>query len=1060
VQALASLRFTVILFSLAMVLVFFGTLGMMHESIEETMKRYFRSWFVMIDLRAITDFGKVFLGFGETAYLPGKFPFPGGYVIGWLMFVNLAAAHAVRFKLTWKRSGIFLLHAGVIVLLAGEFFTGQFAQETRMMIREGDSSRYMIHLNDYELAVVDPSSPDHDDVVVVPGELILEKGKSQWASHPDLPFDVQLVEEHPNARLKGLKPDEKPVATKGMGLHEAIDPQPKVKGTDSGGDVNYPALYLTLRDKSGADLGTYLFSTLSERQQDVTVGGKTYKVSYRFQRDYKPYTVIVDKAENDFYPGTDIPKDYASTVRVIDPESGEYGPVRIWMNHPMYYKGETFYQSSMSKPDDLGKKITGLQVVVNPAWTFPYFACTMVGLGLAFHFLLRLVTFLQNRSKLAGKPGSPARTTAVAQSNAMRLLGKFFPFGVVALMAIMLIARANTPSPSDKKMDYYGYGKIAVQSGGRTQPLSSLAQNTLMVISGKQEFVDATDKDRTYSAIEWLLMVWAKSDKAEKFRIFRIEHPSLLQLMDVPQRPGSYRYSFAELEPKLTALEGKASEAARKPKEKRTLVDEKAMELAKHIETYRAVQFRKNPGIIPSSPYGGKWTSYGDIVETEAPAFFGDAEKKVREEMELEKQQNPSMIQELVSKLVGGPEDIQAAIKRFGGPEKLIEAVVQEEVRFRSRPVARANFLKMLPEKYPQGADFEKILDTYKADDTPGFNKAVAEYHEKYDGNISDSDRSRVSLEAWMNHADPFLYCMVCYVAVVVLAALSWLVWHEPLRRSAFWLAVFTLAIHTSALIARMYIGNRPPVTNLYSSAIFIGWGGLALCLITELIYKLGIGSFAGAAFGFCTMLIARFLAESGDTLEMLQAVLDTNFWLATHVTCVTAGYFATAVAGFFGIAYIFAGVFTTAMRGNVGKVLSSMIYGIVCFAMLMSFVGTVLGGIWADQSWGRFWGWDPKENGAVLIVIWNALILHARWCGWAKARGVAVLSVVGMMWTAWSWFGTNQLGIGLHAYGFDNRLAMGCSITWLALSLVVVLGLIPLKYWASFAQTTVPAKA
>ena len=147
---------------------------------------------------------------------------------------------------------------------------------------------------------------------------------------------------------------------------------------------------------------------------------------------------------------------------------------------------------------------------------------------------------------------------------------------------------------------------------------------------------------------------------------------------------------------------------------------------------------------------------------------------------------------------------------------------------------------------------------------------------------------------------------------------------------------------------------------------------------------------------GFATLYIARFLATSGDTLEMLQAVLDTNFWLATHVTCVTLGYVATLVGG-----VIAAGlhrrrhVHQRAPR-RVGKQVAGMIYGMLCFATLLSFIGTVLGGIWADQSWGRFWGWDPKENGAVLIVIWNALILHARWAGLVKARGMAVLAVVG----------------------------------------------------------------
>src|SRR5262249_33680239 len=146
--------------------------------------------------------------------------------------------------------------------------------------------------------------------------------------------------------------------------------------------------------------------------------------------------------------------------------------------------------------------------------------------------------------------------------------------------------------------------------------------------------------------------------------------------------------------------------------------------------------------------------------------------------------------------------------------------------------------------------------------------------------------------------------------------------------------------------------------------------------------------------------------------------------WLATHVTCITLGYVATFVAGFLGILFVLLGVFTSKLDKEMFKSLSQMIYGVVCFATLLSFTGTVLGGIWADQSWGRFWGWDPKENGALLIVLWNALTLHARWGGLVKQRGVALLAIVGNMVTGWSFFGTNQLGVGLHAYGFSNTLA------------------------------------
>jgi len=248
-----------------------------------------------------------------------------------------------------------------------------------------------------------------------------------------------------------------------------------------------------------------------------------------------------------------------------------------------------------------------------------------------------------------------------------------------------------------------------------------------------------------------------------------------------------------------------------------------------------------------------------------------------------------------------------------------------------------------------------------------------------------------------------------------------------------------------------MWLEGRPPVTNLYSSALFIGWGSVALCLILEATYKNAIGTAAAGMIGFATLLIAHHLALAGDTLEMMRAVLDSNFWLGTHVVVVATGYASTFLAGILAIIYIIRGVFTRTLDKGTADALARMVYGIVCFATLFSFVGTTLGGIGADQSWGRFWGWDPKENGALIIVIWNALILHARWGGLIKQRGLMCLAVFGNVVTSWSWFGTNMLGIGLHSYGFTEA-----AFWWLSAFILLQLALIavanlPLGKWRSF---------
>jgi len=356
---------------------------------------------------------------------------------------------------------------------------------------------------------------------------------------------------------------------------------------------------------------------------------------------------------------------------------------------------------------------------------------------------------------------------------------------------------------------------------------------------------------------------------------------------------------------------------------------------------------------------------------------------------------------------------------------------------------------------------FNEILHAYHNDNPERFNTAVADYHDYLGGLLPDAMTSSKLEVLLLNRFSPFYRAMILCVGVFLVGCVSSLGWHRPLRAGALGLVLVTIALVTFGLAARIYIQGRPPVTNLYSSALFIGWGCLLLGLFMDLIYRNAVGLVAAAIGGFTTFVVAMNL-ESGDTMGMMQAVLDTNFWLATHVVAITFGYSTVFFAGALGIIFILLGFIATALPGEkrdalmrVNKqTIARMIYGIVCFALLFSFVGTVLGGIWADQSWGRFWGWDPKENGAALIVLLTALILHARWGGLIRERGLAVLAVCGNIVTSWSWFGTNLLGVGLHSYGF-----MDSGVFWLGLFVLsqmffIGLGLWPLRVWEPAPRT------
>lgn len=311
---------------------------------------------------------------------------------------------------------------------------------------------------------------------------------------------------------------------------------------------------------------------------------------------------------------------------------------------------------------------------------------------------------------------------------------------------------------------------------------------------------------------------------------------------------------------------------------------------------------------------------------------------------------------------------------------------------------------------------------------------------------------SKLAFEGFYNRLSAFMKSANLYLLVFLLSCFGWLARKQGPIQAGLTLMICAFIPHTFAIISRVFLSGYPPVTNLYSSAIFIGWAAVGAGIILELVYRKadGMGNLVGSIAGFVTLLIAHFLAGDGDTMAMMRAVLDTRFWLATHVITVTLGYMATFVAGTIGIFYIFAGLFSRRLDAETNENMYRMMYGVTCFALLLSFVGTVLGGLWADDSWGRFWGWDPKENGALLIVIWNAIMLHARYGKMVTNRGFAVLAVGGNIVTAWSWFGVNQLSVGLHSYGFTSSATFWLLVFVCSQLVVIFAGLIPTRLWKS----------
>jgi ABC-type transport system involved in cytochrome c biogenesis permease subunit len=604
---------------------------------------------------------------------------------------------------------------------------------------------------------------------------------------------------------------------------------------------------------------------------------------------------------------------------------------------------------------------------------------------------------------------------------------RFFPWLVLVLAALWLAMDWRPPSPSGNEPNLASFGKIPVLVGGRVKPIDTVARNSLLIIHGKQTL--ALTSGKTITAMQWLADVLFKPAVADEYPVFVIQNAEVLGLFGWEQSDRKY-FSFAELSPFLRQIDEQGEQSEKVESVQRSAYQSAVLNLRNALILCQKLKNSLRPE--DGHDFSKELSVYAAAIPPAAEAASQREKGENFDKSKLEAMAGFLERYETMSNMA-----YLLIVPSPAGPQwqtigtTLIQALGTGEIH----PVVQA---------------YAQIGDAYHAGDQPAFDQQVVALRDWF-AKEQTAATKRSSFEFLFNQVDPFSHSMYLYVLAFLLACGSWLGWSRPLNRAAFYLLLLSLAVHTFGLISRMYLQERPPVTNLYSSAIFIGWGAVIVSLILERIFRDGIGAACAGAIGFITLIIAHHLAGSGDTLEMLQAVLDTNIWLATHVVAITTGYSAMFLAGMLAMIYIVRGVFTPSLKKQTADSLARMTYGVVCFATLFSFVGTVLGGIWADQSWGRFWGWDPKENGAVLIVLWCAIILHARWGGFIRARGLMIMAIFGNIVTSFSWFGVNMLGVGLHSYGFmEKAFPWLCGFIASQLALMAVAAM-PLESWRSF---------
>jgi len=506
------------------------------------------------------------------------------------------------------------------------------------------------------------------------------------------------------------------------------------------------------------------------------------------------------------------------------------------------------------------------------------------------------------------------------------------------------------------------FQRLVILDQGRKKPMDTFARTLLKRISGRSALAGM-------DAAGWLARVFFCPWETHDDRVFLVNDPDVLAAVGLPAH-GRGRYSFRQLHPRLDRLRELAYQASSQQGEPGR-VEGGIIRLYFNVSAYyqMAGAFHYVWSGTPGGESGQKRAAAPAIV----PLGAGDAEEWL----------SPAAAQARAGRM---PAAVQRELSLLSGAAR-----AYTDRRWPDFAAALAAFNQSLRERLPSR-------------DFPG---------------------GRIALEIAYNRLDPFFLAQLAYGLALLLFLASAVAWRRWLRRLTWLFLLVGLSAHTGGVIVRMLITGRPPVTNLYETFIFVGWAGVMMGIVLERFQKHGLGILCSGFLGPVFLLIAGRFGLDGDTMGMLAAVLDSNLWLSVHVVTIAVGYAGCMVAGVIGHWILIQALLArqgTAARSRPDQALLAAL----SFGLAFTGIGTIMGGVWADQSWGRFWGWDPKENGALLIILWCAILLHSRRAGWLGRIGLAAGAVGAIVAVALTWFGINLLGVGMHAYGFTSGVGRG----------------------------------
>ncbi len=596
---------------------------------------------------------------------------------------------------------------------------------------------------------------------------------------------------------------------------------------------------------------------------------------------------------------------------------------------------------------------------------------------------------------------------------------------------------------------------IPIHENGRIKPLDTFVRNQLLVIYGKRSIkpkaLPEELNSKGLSAIDWFFDIAINPDEGDKYRVFNISNPEVVASLGLYWDP-SHLYNRKEILSGLKNQIDYITTIQGKPEAELTQFDIHMLKVYSNVIQYQTLSYSLSC-LLPLIQINHKTIAQSLSVNSGDKLSYYQLMRKANQlsplmERLLNREKNEWLesdyeLQHIMGVLNEIDQDKFARILKIIPPES-----GNQNEEWQS-PWELMESRMIGPNQEKLLITLESFLKSRIDKDTVKSDSVLAEYENLLSHPFNGlSNLTNVKLETWTNQANLFYKSIAFYILAFLLLVISWMTKPKLLRRIAFACLLGGLAFHFYGILLRIIIMQRPPVSTLYESIIFVSLIGVICASLLEYNRKDGMGIFMGTIVGAALHFVGLGYANDGDTLGMLVAVLNSNFWLATHVTTITIGYGTSLFAGVLGHVYLLQTIRTPFDKKYL-KTVNANVFGATLFALFFTLFGTILGGIWADQSWGRFWGWDPKENGALLIVMWQIMMLHLRITGFVKPMGFALGMILNNIVVILAWFGVNLLGVGLHSYGFATGIAINISL-FIAFELITGFGT---YYWAKNRQ-------